>query len=233
MWPKSGITQLFAQDNLIHLQPDMNPMIKAKGRSRIQRLGQICSIIIALLYFSCGDIEIGNGNSRSLQLPELVSGENYNVMVEIPSGSSFEYSYNHDLNQIDTIESSAGPISYLPFPANFGFVPILKNDDLLKVPVWILGTRQEKGACMPVEILGLIDYTERGKTHRELLALPNNKTLQTIEAKSFGDFAIRYDPVKFMFEYWLKNRHGTGSVSQIVWQDEGTAMEYIEEILNK
>ncbi|NND33627.1 MAG: hypothetical protein HKN76_13635 [Saprospiraceae bacterium] len=205
------------------------------NKAVVRIINQCCvaSLLGWLVLTSCRNEQNLPGEPPPPQLPELFADGHYNAMVETPVGSNYEFTYDPASNVIDTLRPEAGPTDYLPFPANFGFFPLLKNDSLVKIPVWILGIKQPGGTAVAVKLLGLIDYTDRGNLQRQWLAIPRNPELQTIATSSFRDFIIRYDPVKFMFEYWLKNRHGIGSVSQIIWHDEEQALHYLEESVNK
>ncbi len=153
------------------------------------------------------------------------------AFIEISAGSNIMMSYDLESGELDTIRVNAKPrvLEYLPYPANSGFLLTEKDGQDLKLPVWILCQRLNPGEIVEITMLGLLDYTEERVQKSVWLAVPKDETLKTVDATDFKDFIIRYDPVKFMLEYWIKNLNGIGKVSQIVWHDGETAMYRLQD----
>jgi inorganic pyrophosphatase len=190
-------------------------------------------VLLVLIWTSCQSTsEKRTPPKTSLSLPELYKDSAYQVFVETPVGSMISFSYDIDGGVLDTVKSEDFE-AYLPYPVNYGFFPVKADNTIKKIPVWILAKRLPEGLTLSVKLLGVIDYIDRNIKHREWLVIPVDENIQTIHSTRFRDFIIKYDPVKFTFEYWLKNRHGIGSVSQIIWHDEEKAMAFLQEEINK
>lgn len=174
-------------------------------------------------------------DSRSLMVPHLRFDSLYQVFVETPAGDMLTLTYNAKTNQMDTLAEQEGGLrkDYLPYPVNSCFFPVMKNDSLIKVPAWLIAARLTTGDTLAVKMLGVIEYREKAVLRRECLVVPADPVLQTIKVEQFKDFIIQYDDIKFMFETWLKNRHGLGQVSQINWNDEEYATKYLEFMSNQ
>lgn len=189
--------------------------------------------LLALIWTACqGDPAEKPSAAASYVIPELFKDSAYQVFVETPIGSTMSFTYDIERGVFDTVNKD-GDGAYLPYPLNYGFFPVKSNDTIKKMPVWVLGKRLPQGTTLAVQLLGLVEYVDRNLTHREWLVVPQEKSIQTVHSTQFRDFIILHDPVKFTFEYWLKNRHGTGSVSQIVWYDEEKALTFLQEEINK
>ncbi len=172
---------------------------------------------------------------KSFVIPQLQFDSLYQVFVETPAGDMLTLSYNAKTNEMDTFAAQEGGLrkDYLPYPLNSCFFPVMQNDSLIKVPAWLIAARLTTGDTLAVKILGIIEYREKAILRRECLVVPADQVLQTINVERFKDFIIQYDDIKFMFETWLKNRHGLGQVSQLSWNDEEYAKKYLEFMSNQ
>lgn len=206
-----------------------NVLQKTKDLLRI-----IAGLWLMLFFFGCQPNETRSVD-RSYKVPESVIDSQYQVFIETPAGSFQTWSFDISKNSFDTLASGDRGLKsdYLPYPLHAGFIPFWKSDSLTKIPVWILGQPAHSGDTLSVQLLGMIEYRDQNVGRKELLVVPVNTEKQTIRVNRFRDFIISYDPVKFMFETWLKNRHGIGSVTQLKWQDEDKAKEYLDERLNQ
>lgn len=146
----------------------------------------------------------------------------YLVYLETPAGATYETKLDLLAAQMDT--SASEPV-LLPFPANKGFI----HKDGEKQMVWILSKRLGVGSIHQVNVVGLIEYQEGGQEYLEIVAIPNDTDLQTISPQNFRELITIYEPAKFMFEYWLKNRYGLGTINNLRWSDELEAVEYLEQ----
>ena len=173
-------------------------------------------------------------DASALTIPKARKVAPYPVFIETPVGELQTISFDLATRSWDTLDLDEGGLKhdYLPYPLNAGFIPLESGEDVQKQPVWVLGDKMMPGDTLGVYLLGMVQYVEGGLTHEEFLAIPADSDLQTIAVKRFRDFVISYDPVKFMFETWMENRHGIGSVSQISWLDEDKAGEKLAGIIN-
>jgi hypothetical protein len=196
----------------------------------------IIAMIVSVSTVGCDrQVPIGYVPSKTLKIPRLEIDSVYQVFVETPAGLSTTLSYNQHDNQFDTLTETQGGLKqdYLPYPLNACFFPLWMQDSLVKLPAWLLSRSLPAGDSIKINLLGMIEYKESGVSKKELLVLPVDAKYQTIQVDRFRDFIILYDPVKFIFETWLKNRHGIGLVSQMNWQDEEKAREYLESMINQ
>lgn len=191
--------------------------------------------LLLVLKGCAGNEQPETPDSRALMVPHLRFDSLYQVFVETPAGDMLTLSYNAKTNQMDTLAAQEGGLrkDYLPYPVNSCFFPVMQNDSLTKIPAWLIAARLTTGDTLAVKMLGVIEYREKAVLRRECLVVPADPVLQTINVERFKDFIIQYDDIKFMFETWLKNRHGLGQVSQINWNDEEYATKYLEFMSNE
>jgi inorganic pyrophosphatase len=117
----------------------------------------------------------------------------------------------------------------LPYTCNGGFIPL---DDEERIPVWIIGQRLQTGQVLGIIPMALVEYTQGDQMHTDVIAVPSDTLLQSIRPNNFRDLIVTYEPVKFSFEYWLRNRFGVGSVSRIAWKDDEAAASFVVAQIN-
>lgn len=196
--------------------------ISGKGEGRL-----VLCLLFGVLLGSCAP-DFESKYEVSIQIPNLRHENHFQVLVETPAGAHNQILWNHDLQKFDTIDLQFQ--SNILSPVNFGFFPIL-TDTLIKVPVWIFSKQLGAGDTLTVNLLGLLQYTVGGNSRQEIVATPTESQLQTVKSMEFEDFIIENDPLKFAFEYWLKNRDGLGEVSRIKWDDKAAAQAYLDKCL--
>ncbi len=114
-------------------------------------------------------------------LPTFTAETSINVVVEIPAGTNKKYEYNKTANDflIDKENNKNRVIDFLPYPANYGFIPsTLSNtenggdgdalDMLLISESLKIGTVIE---TVPIAILKLIDD---GEKEYKIIAVPKD-----------------------------------------------------------
>jgi hypothetical protein len=199
--------------------------VSQKTKYRLSLITGGCLLLIS------GGCQRGNPDAvQSFEIPHLLYRSFYQVFVETPAGNLQTLSFNAKTGMIDTLTEEEGGLrnDYLPYPVNSCFFPLIRDDSLLKIPAWLVAGRMTAGDTLAVRMLGMVEYREQGISRQECLVIPVDPALQTIRSERFRDFIIQYDAVKFMFETWLKNRHGIGQVSQLSWKDEVEAANYLE-----
>ena len=204
-------------------------------RSRLSnKIRQMCraihwvlgtSLIVVLI--ACAE-EVVTERGPSMQLPSTKNGEYFQVYVETALGSHHLLNYRVGDEILDTLFETD---IILPLPVNAGFIPLRSQDSLIKIRSWIIGKRMEPGDTLTVRIIGLIKYQLDELQHQDLVVVPVEDHLATVAVQRFRDFIIGYDPVKFSFEYWLRNHRGRGSLTQLAWEDEEQASAYLNNLL--
>lgn len=206
-------------------------------KNRIQKSNSTCGHILkaAMLLFltiGCGEKE----DTLLFQLPPSYSNGAYNVIIETSAGEHLLQSFEIESNTFDTCfqDDLAKRIGFLPLPVNMGFLPSYAGFDSVfqKIQVWMISERMETGSVIAASPLGKLNYIESGQECDAYVMIPNDPLLRTVDASSFEDFTIRFDPVKYAFEYWLRNKNGVGKISRIRWEDESVASAELVDLLN-
>ncbi len=184
-------------------------------------LGSTWVLVLALM--GC-HVASDDPNQTKVVLPIWTQDQDpLKAVVENPLGTYVTMKYNHTTQYIDTLVDGQS-IPLLPTISNGAFIPVSEQ---VLVPIWIFSKRLHVGQVLEVQCLGLVEYTEVGASKQEVIAVPVDTNLRSISASHFSDLLVDLEPVKYFFEYWLRNRRGVGKVSKITWKDEKAARTYV------
>lgn len=158
-----------------------------------------------------------------------------NVVIEIPAGTSEKWEVNKETGQIEWEQESPGffrVIDYLPYPANYGFVPqtILteaSGGDGDPVDVFVLGPSLARETVVKVRIVGIITMLDNMESDPKLLAV--NSEGPNLDADSFEMLSRLYPGVTEIINLWLLHYKGPGIVRDVLIQDEKDALLLLKE----
>lgn len=143
------------------------------------------------------------------QLPAFVRPGVLRAVIEIPAGSVEKRQYDPATNTfpIDLRNGRPRVIRFLPYPANYGFIPGTRmhreeGGDGDAVDVFVLCGALPSGTVLEVEPIGIIALRDAGERDDKLVALPIDDTLRTVEA---GDILELPEAARNILVTWLLN----------------------------
>ncbi len=147
------------------------------------------------------------------KLPAFVREGVVRAVIEIPAGTTDKRQYDKASNNFPVDERDGKPrrIAFLPYPANYGFIPGTKMDkaqggDGDALDVFVLCTAQPSGTVMDVEPIGIIELLDAGERDDKVIALPIDRSLLTMDVDDIQElpeaareilvtWLLNYDPV--------------------------------------
>lgn len=157
------------------------------------------------------------------------------MIVEIPAGSNQKIEFDKKRKKFvnDTIGGNNKLIDFLPYPGNYGYIPGTLKDkekggDGDPLDVLILSEALEAGTKIQVKLLAAILTKDRGELDCKLIAIPADEALQTINAKDYVEFSMKYGAAKDILENWFVHYKGLGQVEFLGWRNERFAEQEIE-----
>lgn len=135
------------------------------------------------------------------------------AVIEIPAGTTDKRQYDVVSNSfpIDHRDGKPRRIAFLPYPANYGFIPGTKMDrsrggDGDALDVFVLCTSVSSGTVMEVEPIGIIELLDAGERDDKVIALPVERPLLTMDVDDIHElpeaareilvtWLLNYDPV--------------------------------------
>jgi inorganic pyrophosphatase len=135
------------------------------------------------------------------------------AVIEIAAGTVDKRQYDVATNTFPIDKRNGVPrrIAFLPYPANYGFIPGTRMDkaqggDGDALDVFVLCTAQPSGTVMEVEPIGIVELLDAGERDDKLVALPVDRSLLTLDVDDITElpeaartilitWLLNYDPV--------------------------------------
>ena len=132
-----------------------------------------------------------------------------NAVIEIPAGSAEKRQYDPATNTfpIDLRNGVPRVIRFLPYPANYGFIPGTKMNkeeggDGDAVDVFVLCSALPSGTVLEVEPIGIIELLDAGERDDKLIAIPVDPALRTVDADDIHELP---EAARNILVTWLLN----------------------------
>ncbi len=167
-------------------------------------------------------------------IPAFTTDSMVNVVIEIPAGSNQKWELNKITGQIEWEKinpDSFRVINYLPYPANYGFVPQTllpkaSGGDGDPVDVFVLGPSIAREEIVKVRIIGIIHMLDKNETDSKLLAINTNEP--GFDVHSLQMLQQKYPGVVDILQLWLSHYKGPGKVKISDIKDEKDAIVYLK-----
>lgn len=162
--------------------------------------------------------------------------EGYQMVVEIPAGTSLKLEYDPVQGQIrpDQVAGKDRRIAFLPYPGNYGFIPGTLMDRTLggdgdPLDVLLLSDQKPSGTVISILPLGMLELEDEGEIDTKIIATPLAANDRLLAATTFQQFYIEHDAARRIIEEWFLHYKGFGKMRLIGWKDEKAAKAYIDQ----
>lgn len=153
------------------------------------------------------------------------------AIIEIPAGTNSKIEYNTSTRkfEIDQIDGQDRVIHYLSYPGNYGFIPGTqadKNDggDGDALDILVLSSSLPTGTLIEVIPIAVFKLLDNGETDYKIIAVPQDKTLQTIKAETLNSLLLNYPKVEDIISTWFLNYNPKDPAKNLGWGDEKEAL---------
>ncbi|MFC7356671.1 inorganic diphosphatase [Jejudonia soesokkakensis] len=167
--------------------------------------------------------------------PTFVTSETINVVIEIPAGTNKKIEYHKTSKQflVDKMEGVDRIKPYLPYPANYGFVPSTLSDPAIggdgdPIDVMLIAETLPSGTiieAIPVAMLRLVD---EGETDDKVICIPANKKLRTVDASSLAEMNTKYPKALEIIRLWFEFNDAEESIAVKGYVDASEAIQEIK-----
>lgn len=182
--------------------------------------------IIGSLLLSCEEKNMKN-------LPLKSESGFYNALIEIPAGTNKKYEYNtEDLAfKIDQRDGKDRIIPYLPYFANYGYIPSTLSDsakggDGDPVDIFVISEALPQGNLIPVIPIATVKLIDDNEEDYKIIAVPANDELNVLKIKTFEELKSKYPSIITIIETWLAN-YDTDPLKINGWLNQGETEKYI------
>ncbi len=147
------------------------------------------------------------------RLPAVVRPGVARAVIEIPAGSVDKRQYDPSSGTfpVDLRDGKPRRLAFLPYPANYGFIPGTRMDSSLggdgdALDVFVLCGSVPSGTVMEIEPIGIINLLDAHERDDKVIALPVDRSLLALDADEFHElpaaareilvtWLLNYDPV--------------------------------------
>lgn len=190
-------------------------VVKSKGVNIVIKF--LCIGIVLISISSCLD----NGREFNYsKVPAYSKTGNVNCVIEIPAGTNHKIEYDYDSNTFpcDQKNGKDRVIQFMPYPANYGFVPstvmdIDRGGDGDAIDVFVLASALETGTVVECTIVGVIKLLDEGEQDDKLLAIPVDEKLQIVQGNTITQmdqsaleiiktWVLNYSSDEMIFKGW-------------------------------
>lgn len=162
-------------------------------------------------------------------------------IIEIPGGTNKKIEFNTKTHsfEVDQRDGKDRIISFLPYPANYGFIPSTFSDpskggDGDALDILLISESMPTGSIVEVIPIAVLKLLDKGEYDYKIICVPNNPKQRIIDAINYNSFSGKYIEVKNIIESWFLHYDiGGDALISKGWGDEEEALEEITKSLKK
>ncbi|MEP0263150.1 inorganic diphosphatase [Dokdonia sp.] len=160
-------------------------------------------------------------------------------VIEIPGGTSKKVEFNPKTKtfEIDQRNGTDRIISFLPYPANYGFIPSTLSDHALggdgdALDILLISESLPTGSIVEIIPIGMLKLLDNGEYDYKIICVPSDSNMRIITATNYDEFISKYSKAKDIIESWFLH-YDTGGDPLVSkgWGDEKEALQEINKSL--
>ena len=188
--------------------------------SLLLKLITLCSLLNFNIMSALGASLAPDGGSPKTMSETCIVGKSVSVRVyiEIPAGASTKWEFDKKTEKLEVEQIAGIPrvIDYLPYPANYGFVPetfseVQAGGDGDPLDAVVLGIRLDNDQLVSGTAIGVIKLLDNGETDDKLLVSPTERGPMS-GLKTLKELKEQYPQTLFLLESWFENYKGKNVV---------------------
>lgn len=167
--------------------------------------------------------------------PSFSNNGAVNAVVEIPSGTNSKYEYDNSTKEfvIDQENGVDRIINFIPYPANYGFVPSTLSDkktggDGDALDILVLSESLETGTITEVLPIAMLKLIDKGEQDYKIIAVPYDKSKRIVNAATYAELQKKYPAVIEIIELWFLNYNKKDAALVEGWVNEEEALKEIK-----
>jgi inorganic pyrophosphatase len=183
------------------------------------------TLLLALL------VSLASCQTDMATLPTFTPKKQLQAVIEVPAGSATKLFYNRQTKAFET-EKLAGQdriVQFLPYPANFGFIPSTETNAQAKpLEIIVLSGSLETGTVLEVIPIGVLQLETDGDLDHKIIAVPARPSARSIQAVDYASFSADYPAVKAILQQWFVHHNPTAKSKFVGWRNDQFAEQEIQ-----
>lgn len=174
------------------------------------------------------------------QLPAINPKGAIVAVIEIPAGTNKKIEIEPETGRfvVDQRDGKDRVIDYLPYPANYGFIPGTLVDEASggdgdALDVFVLAESLPTAQVIEIIPICMVQMLDDGEQDDKILAVPMEESLRIIQATSLTELQIKYPTLLQGLENWLLAYDPTDPKEIQGWVNEQTVRTTIEASIKK
>jgi len=170
-------------------------------------------------------------------LPAYSANGHLHAVIEIPAGTSDKREFDPATKSfpVNLREGKPRRISFLPYPANYGFIPgtlmeKTEGGDGDALDLFVLCPALPVGTVLEVEPIGIIELIDDNERDDKLVALPVDRNLLTMDVDDISELP---KGVQEILSTWLTHYDPMDSARVIGVKGKEAALEAVRKWLVK
>lgn len=171
--------------------------------------------------------------------PTFSENGSIHCIIEIPGGTNKKVEFNPKTKtfEIDQRNGADRIIPFLPYPANYGFIPSTLSDysvggDGDALDILLISESLPTGSIVEAIPIGMLKLLDNGEYDYKVICVPSDSNKRIITATTYLQFTETYPAAKEIIESWFLH-YDTGGDPLVSkgWGDEKEALEEIAKSL--
>jgi inorganic pyrophosphatase len=194
-------------------------------------------VIIFLVCFTVQAKDLSykkDGNYRIIANQHLINdidykkGKDYQILVEIPTGTREKWEVNHKTGHIEWEFRDGKPreVKFLAYPGNYGFIPQTLSGDNDPLDIIVLSEAVERGSIQQVKVIGMLKLLDGGESDNKVIGIIDNGAFDKID--SLSEMLIKQPTVIPIIKQWFEGYKKPGKMVFLGYEDKKETIKYIE-----
>jgi inorganic pyrophosphatase len=192
-----------------------------------------CFLLLSLSLTNC------NSTKEIYTTPAFSESGALHCVIEIPGGTSKKIEFNSETKafEIDQRNGADRIIPFLPYPANYGFIPSTVSDRSLggdgdALDILLIAESIPTGTVVEAIPIAMLKLLDKGEYDYKVICVPSDPKKRIINATTYAQFVKKYSKAKDIIESWfLHYDTGGDTLTSEGWGDEKEALEEVTKSL--
>lgn len=193
----------------------------------------LCLLVTSQLLINCTSMK------DMYTTPTFSQNGTLHCVIEIPGGTNKKIEFNAETKafEIDQRNGTDRIIPFLPYPANYGFIPSTLSDrssggDGDALDILFISEALPTGTIVEAIPIGMLKLLDQGESDYKIICVPSDPKKRIIDATTYTQFLEKYSKAKDIIESWfLYYDTGGDALTSEGWGDEKEALEEINKSL--
>lgn len=173
------------------------------------------------------------------ELPLTDPDGRYQAVIEIPAGTNKKVEIDYESNSfvVDKRDGKDRVISFLPYPANYGFIAGTLSDkaeggDGDAIDVFVIAEQLKTGTVISVEPVAMLKLIDDGEEDFKIIAVPTDAQMNILGTQAFDPENGRDKAILEIIEKWMLN-YDTDPAKVLGWANKEETVQYIRKNLKR